>query len=276
MDLANIVSIVVLAVVLNLTGKWACQHRPALNDRAVTIGTLSFLMLLALGLLVDRGLSNVISHVIRSGLLAWCVTGLTRLLLPCCTVVYDRAVRGPMSGVRSLTQSTRRAVADRRRGREQRAREEEERREWEKQQPERDRAERLRLRKEREQEIRNQIQYEIHLLYDRHRTKLADRFPEERLSAYFKSHLTNDLSLGVYRERATQLRTILLECAGQASGATEPVYSSPEEIIADFEERLQRMQQLLGDDDTFDTLQVDLYEERDQLLRQFFRRAKSP
>ena len=109
------------------------------------------------------------------------------------------------------------------------------------------------------------IRYELELLYERCRPTLRD-MPPERFFAYFDTHLTTDLGVEEYQNRAGKLKETILELADVKSES--PVkFRDLEHVIEHFNTKKQRLKYLELDEDTLEVLLIAMDEERDKAIR---------
>lgn len=125
-----------------------------------------------------------------------------------------------------------------------------------------------------QQSERYQIRFELELLYDRYRHELSDLLPPETFAEYFNIRLTDDLPVDMYRMRAEQVSSMLRERL-QLPNDEAAVWESMEEIITDFNTRLQRLQYHDLDEDTLEVLQIQLNEERNAALQEYARKERT-
>lgn len=114
---------------------------------------------------------------------------------------------------------------------------------------------------------RDELRYELQLLYDRHRVELSESIPKERFDAYFEAHLTDTLEPDVYATRAEQLKEVIRERAGVLKRTKQPVFESIEDVIEHYRAKKQRLRLLDLDDDTLETLEVTLDDIQDREVR---------
>ncbi len=125
-----------------------------------------------------------------------------------------------------------------------------------------------------EQRERDAIRFNLEILYDRYRHELKDLLPPEHFAEYFATRLTNELPVETYRIRAEQV-TEMIRDRLQLADEDTPDWQSSEEIITEFNTRIKRLQYHDLDEDTLETLQLQLNEERNAALRKHFTEQRS-
>ena len=288
----EITMLMFLAVVLHLVNHRMYESRLPLLIYARRTGFTGFAVILARFLYLDGGIQSGGIRVLMSIALSWFLAGVVGIVVWVMSWVYDDVVM-------TTLQSWQRSVKERRdrfRQQQERIRAEEVRRQqeferqqqdaerlrqqqieqerWERERPERERKEReeaerretqRRATAERKAQI-NAIRYELQLLYDRLRPQLA-ALSEEQFQAYFNSFLTEDLAVDVYRERADQLKQTMLQLAKEKTSGP-PVDAGLEDVFRYYNERKERLRSLDLDEDTRETLELMIDEERNRTLQQ--------
>ncbi|MCA9038566.1 MAG: hypothetical protein KDA91_25750 [Planctomycetaceae bacterium] len=288
----EITMLMFLAVVLHLVNHRMYESRLPLLIYARRTGFTGFAVILARFLYLDGGIRSGGIRVMMSIALSWFLAGVVGIVVWVMSWVYDDIVM-------TTLQSWQRSVKERRerfrRQQEQihadelRRQQEFERQQqeaerlrqqqieqerWERERPERERKEReeaerretqRRATAERKAQI-NAIRYELQLLYDRLRPQLA-ALSEEQFQAYFNSFLTEDLAVDVYRERADQLKQTMLQLAKEKTSGP-PVDAGLEDVFRYYNERKERLRSLDLDEDTRETLELMIDEERNRTLQQ--------
>ena len=288
----EITMLMFLAVVLHLVNHRMYESRLPLLIYARRTGFTGFAVILARFLYLDGGIQSGGIRVLMSIALSWFLAGVVGIVVWVMSWVYDDIVM-------TTLQSWQRSVKERRerfrRQQEQihadelRRQQEFERQQqeaerlrqqqieqerWERERPERERKEReeaerretqRRATAERKAQI-NAIRYELQLLYDRLRPQLA-ALSEEQFQAYFNSFLTEDLAVDVYRERADQLKQTMLQLAKEKTSGP-PVDAGLEDVFRYYNERKERLRSLDLDEDTRETLELMIDEERNRTLQQ--------
>ena len=288
----EITMLMFLAVVLHLVNHRMYESRLPLLIYARRTGFTGFAVILARFLYLDGGIRSGGIRVMMSIALSWFLAGVVGIVVWVMSWVYDDVVM-------TTLQSWQRSVKERRerfrRQQEQihadelRRQQEFERQQqeaerlrqqqieqerWERERPERERKEReeaerretqRRATAERKAQI-NAIRYELQLLYDRLRPQLA-ALSEEQFQAYFNSFLTEDLAVDVYRERADQLKQTMLQLAKEKTSGP-PVDAGLEDVFRYYNERKERLRSLDLDEDTRETLELMIDEERNRTLQQ--------
>lgn len=116
---------------------------------------------------------------------------------------------------------------------------------------------------------RANIRYDLELLYDRYRAELADKISSDRFEAYFKTHLTENLSPEVYEQRAEKLKSMIRDRLNIRSKPSKPEFESLDEVIEHYRDRKQRLAYLGLDEDELETLRLTLDDMQDRDLREF-------
>ena len=281
-----------LAVVLHLTNHRMYESRLPLLVYARRAGFSSFAFILGRLLYLDGGIQSGGIRVMMSIALSWFLAGVVGIVVWVtswlCDDVIVKTLRAWQSSVEERRDRFRRQQ-ERIRAEETRSQQEFQRQQeeaerlrqqqieqerWERERPERERKERKeaerretkrRAAAERRAEI-NAIRYELHLLYDRLRPQLA-ALSDEQFEAYFNSFLTEDLAVDVYRERADQLKQTMLQLAKEKTSGP-PVDAGLEDVFRYYNERKERLRSLDLDEDTRETLELMIDEERNRTLQQ--------
>ena len=288
----EITMLMFLAVVLHLVNHRMYESRLPLLIYARRTGFTGFAVILGRFLYLDGGIQSGGIRVMMSIALSWFLAGVVGVAVWVASWFYDDVIVKTLRAWQSSIEDRR----DRFRRQQERIHAEEARRQqeferqqheaerlrqqqieqerWERERPERERKERENAERQeakrratanRKAQI-NAIRYELQLLYDRLRPQLA-ALSEEQFQAYFHSFLTEALPLDVYRERADQLKQTMLHLAHERTSGP-PRDAGLEEVFRYYNERKERLRSLDLDEDTRETLELMIDEERNRTLQQ--------
>lgn len=262
----------IVAIALFWGANAVCAGRPGALQMARRAGVFVFLAVLTLrwaeGEMTDPDRS--LATVVQAGVVGFFVTGLAGIVFPCVAWLYSTFVAAPgrytksqyrryctwrerRSAVRRERKATANAEAERQRTR-----------------PDRERAARdVAARREREAAAaleRESIRFEVQVLYDRHRAEVADKLPEDVLTAYFREFLTDELPVDQFRLRAERLRDLILGRAHD-DGQT-PAFDSFEAAMAHFDGMLSEIHGLGLDTDHTQSLVVLIETAREKAIEE--------
>ena len=148
---------------------------------------------------------------------------------------------------------------------------------WLQQTPERERVDREQAARDEHQrrvssnaqQQRAEMRYEVELLYDRRRTALSEKFPEERFREYFDAWLADHVDVCVYQQRAGMLTNMIEDLLDVRDHENESLRSL-EDIITCFDAEKRKLDNADLDDDTLEILHIQIDDERDQAFQQYF------
>ena len=107
------------------------------------------------------------------------------------------------------------------------------------------------------------------MLYDRHSTALASRFPRERLQEYFDRYMANSSPPEIVEERARTLVALIDEWVAQDKSRQKREFQSLEELAAFFQKQRDEVVRLSYENDVKESFLTNINIQEDQALRRF-------
>lgn len=272
-----LLSLLLGGLILLLVSRKAVDGRPIAERWGLRLGVIAFVFWYARDFITNGlwGADQFVTTGFRALLLLLYSVSVAWILLAVvsCVVqeVFGAMHRRVVTLLTTAIKSIAAVVSNRRQARKERARQAE----WLREQPERERAQQEQEAKSREEKLqlhtekqrKSDIRYEVELVYDRYRNELTDKLPPERFNEYFSDHLTSDLAVDVYAQRAEQLKSMILDRVNGKHRQQLPEFDSIESIVEHFRARKQRLQLLDLDPDTLETMEITLDDAQDRELR---------
>lgn len=135
----------------------------------------------------------------------------------------------------------------------------------------REAAEREALRQQ-EAPVREQLQFEVRLFYDRYRAELQSTFPPDVFESYLSKFLTEGTPLEQLEQRADQLKEMIRDRLEIRPAREKPDFQDIDDVIAHFAQRKQRIRELelsdSDDADVKDTMIAALDAAQDKAIRE--------
>ena len=107
------------------------------------------------------------------------------------------------------------------------------------------------------------------MLYDRHSTALAERFPRERLQEYFNQYMSDKSSPEVVEERARTLIALIDEWVAQDKTRQKKEFRNLEELAAFFQKQRDEVAGLSYETDIKDSFITNINIQEEQAVRRF-------
>ncbi len=107
------------------------------------------------------------------------------------------------------------------------------------------------------------------MLYDRHSTTLAERFPRERLQEYFDHYMSDKSPPEVVEERARTLVALIDEWVAQDKTRQKKEFRTLEELAAFFQKQRDEVAGLSYDADIKDSFLTNINIQEEQAVRRF-------
>ena len=107
------------------------------------------------------------------------------------------------------------------------------------------------------------------MLYDRHSTTLAERFPRERLQEYFNHYMSDSSPPEVVEERARMLAALIDEWVAQDKTRQKKEFRTLEELAAFFQKQRDEVAGLSYDTDIKDSFLTNINIQEEQAVRRF-------
>lgn len=272
----QVISIFIMAAVLNFVGNRVCHKEQKLQSVARRIGVATFLLLFVVGFLADGGGAYLVTRLTQAGLLGWVLTGFLLVSLPIIAPVLSGGLSVALAPFRFVT-----SIFKWNRDRKLAAEREEQRRlqaeEWERARPERERQARLQEQRDalaREQEVeaertarteqqrRDDARYNLRLLFQRHYAEIRESISRTRFEHLVETEMGDQLPVDVVERKAKQMTEMILDFFEQVVPDND--HETLDNLRDSYENRREEILDASFDEETKASMLAQLKWEEDQ------------